>query len=204
MHRDSPVGPLKAGTAADRQWRPHTGGSRPVAGHRARRDRGAGGALRRRQVDHCACHPGESRVLVLDEATSALDIETEELVHRALMNLIGGPTTNRHRTPPGHPAPRGPAHRAGAGQPRRIGHPPRTDGRRRHLPPLGGGPAHAFRRPRARRSVRTRRHCSGAPCRLMTKSTTVSHKRVGSDQGDLSLEDVCATDHEAGFKEPPR
>ena len=35
----------------------------------------------------------DPRILVLDEATSALDIETEELVHRALINLIGGRTT---------------------------------------------------------------------------------------------------------------
>ena len=35
----------------------------------------------------------DPRILVLDEATSALDIETEEQVHRALMNLIGGRTT---------------------------------------------------------------------------------------------------------------
>ena len=35
----------------------------------------------------------DPRILVLDEATSALDIETEELIHRALMNLIGGRTT---------------------------------------------------------------------------------------------------------------
>lgn len=35
----------------------------------------------------------DPRILVLDEATSALDIETEELVHQALMNLIGDRTT---------------------------------------------------------------------------------------------------------------
>ena len=35
----------------------------------------------------------DPRILVLDEATSALDIETEEQVHRALINLIGGRTT---------------------------------------------------------------------------------------------------------------